>query len=97
MDMTQSALAVPAQAWRRVLHDAQLRPGNVKAWLLMGWPKKPRRPGDEADLTHRLAGLDRRHPGESAAIIRYLEEQGLVTPGDKGRHRITEDGCLRSQ
>lgn len=96
MDMSQSALAVPAQAWRRVLHDAELRPGTVKAWLRMGWPKKPL-PGHEADLAHRLGGLDRRHPGESAAIIRYLEQEGLVTVAENGRHRITEDGCLRSQ
>lgn len=96
MDMSQSALEVPAQAWRRVLHDAQLRPGNVKLWLRMSWPKPPKQ-GDEADLAHRLGGLDRRHPGEAAAITRYLEQEHFVESNGNGRHRITATGCARWQ
>lgn len=85
-----------AQAWRRVLHDASLRPGNIKAWLRMGWPKHPL-PGDEAALAHRMAGLDRKHPGEAAAVVRYLEQAQLIEAVSNGHHRITASGCARAQ
>lgn len=93
MEAVESALEVPGSAWRRVLHDAQLRPGNVKAWLRMIWPKAPQ--GVEADLVHRLGGLDRRHPGEAGAIARYLEQEQLIERNGNGRYRITATGCAR--
>lgn len=89
--------AVDPQAWRRVVHDAELRPGNVKAWLRMGWPKHPLSPGAEAPLRDRLAGLDRRHPGEAAAVVQYLERERLVESNGNGRHRITASGCARAK
>lgn len=86
---------VPANTWRRILHDAALRPGNVKAWLRMGWPKHPL-PGQESDLVSRLSGLNRKLTGGAVAVARYLQQERLVESNGNGRFRITAAGCARA-
>ena len=96
MSMGEGLEAVPTQTWRRVLHDATMRPGNVKSWLRMGWPKHPQE-GAEANLLQRLHGLDRKYPGGAQAVVRFLEQERLVESNGNGRFKLTAAGVLRSQ